>query len=50
MPLHRSITQEKEYIAIIPALHDRVNMSGIKGFLRLERQQYVQAKKMVLLK
>jgi len=40
-PLYLSKAQEKEYIAIIPTFHDRLNKSGSEGSLRLQSQQFV---------
>jgi hypothetical protein len=36
-----SMAQEKEFIAVIPAFHDRLNTSSIESPLRLEGQRFV---------
>lgn len=33
--------QEREYMAIIPTFHDRLNLSGSESLLRLQRQRFV---------
>ena len=33
--------QEREYLAIIPAFHDRLNTSGVENSLKLQRQRFI---------
>jgi hypothetical protein len=40
-PLYLSRAQERDYLAIIPTFHDRLNTSGREGPLRLQNQQFV---------
>jgi hypothetical protein len=40
-PLFLSIAQQKEYIAIIPTFHDRLNTSGNESSLQLQNQRFI---------